>query len=124
MDYAVRLGAGRLYVETRMHRPVTINLVLKSQADANRLAAQHDLDRFLVDVRNISTRTGISGDVMVAKELPQTGLPLSPRIAISASPNDDQHDFIETAAQNRGIMLRVFKNEEAALTWLSENRCH
>ncbi len=120
MDYTTQLGANGKYIETKMHNPVTKELALKSQADANELAAQHNLERFLVDVRNISTQTGTLGDVMVAKELPQTGLSVSSRIAILASPHDDQHDFIETTAQNRGVILRVFKKEDAAVAWLSE----
>jgi len=120
MDYTIQLSANRKYVETKMHNPVTEELALKSQADANELAAQHNLKRFLVDVRNISTQTGTLGDFIVAKKLPETGLPLSSQIAILASPNDNQHDFIETTAQNRGIILRVFKEEDAAVAWLSE----
>ena len=55
-----------------------------------------------------------------AEGLRKTGLPLSSMIAVLASPNDSQHDFIETAAQNNGIILRVFKDEDAAIAWLSE----
>ena len=119
MDYTIRLGASRRYVETHMHSPVTKELALKSQTDANKLAAQHDLTRFLVDVRGISTQTGTLGDVLVAEGLRKTGMPLSSMIAVLASPNDSQHDFIEKAAQNRGIILRVFKDEDAAVAWLS-----
>ena len=120
MDYITQLGANRKYVETKMCKPVTQELALKSQVDANELAAQHNLECFLVDVRNIATQTGTLGDFIVAKELPETGLPLSSRIAILASPNDNQHDFIETTAKNHGIILRVFKEEDAAVAWLSE----
>ena len=120
MDYTTRLAANRIYVETRIYSPVTKELALKSQTDANDLAAKHDLTRFLVDVRGISTQTGALGDILVAEELPKTGLPLSSRIAILVSPDDDQHDFIETAAQNRGIILQVFKHDGDAIAWLSE----
>ncbi len=119
MDYTVRLGAGKAFVETRVYSPVTEDLALRSQADANKLAIRHNLKRFLVDVRDISTETDAVGDVIVAKELPQTGLPLKARIAVLVSPNDNQHDFIETTAQNRGIMLQVFNDEDAAVAWLS-----
>ncbi len=120
MDYTIQLGANGKYVETTMHKPVTKELAIRSQSDANKLAAQHNLERFLVDVRNISTQTGALGDVMVARELPETGLSVASRIAVLASPNDDQHNFIETTAQNHGIILLVFKDEDAAIAWLSE----
>ncbi len=120
MDYTVRIAANGKYVETLLHSPVTKDLALQSQADANELAARHDLDRFLVDVRGMPKLISSLEDVVVAKELPQTGLSLLSRIAVLRSPNDNQHDFIETTAQNRGIILRVFKDEDAAIAWLSE----
>ena len=120
MDYTVRLSATTKYIETLVRSPVTKDLALQSQTDANELATQHDLERFLVDVRNVSPQTGTLGDVEVATELPQTGLPSDARIAVLASTNDNQHGFIETTSQNRGVMLRVFKDEDAAVAWLLE----
>jgi len=119
-DYTVQLGSNRKYVETKVHIRVTEKLALESQTKANKLAAQHNLKRFLVDVRGISTQTGAVGDITVAEELRKTGLPLSSKIAILASSNDRQHDFIETASYNRGIILRVFKDDKTAKAWLSQ----
>jgi len=120
MDYTTQLSATGKYVETKMHRPVTKKRALRSQTDANEVAAQHNLECFLVDVRDVPAHTGPMDDILVAKELPNTGMPRASRIAILASPSDDQHDFIETASQNRGVMLRVFQDEDEAITWLSE----
>jgi hypothetical protein len=53
------------------------------------------------------------------EHLKTCGLPIGARIALLTSPGDTSHDFIETAAQDRGFDLRCFKAEDKALARLS-----
>ena len=42
------------------------------------------------------------------------------RVAILASPNDKSHDFVETVNVNAGYNVKLFKEANAALSWLEE----
>ena len=44
----------------------------------------------------------------------------SAHVAILVSPDDRSHDFIETVNRNAGYNVRVFRDADAAISWLEE----
>ena len=54
--------------------------------------------------------------------LPKEGFDRTWKVALVRSPDDDSHDFLETASQNVGYQVMVFKNSDDAMAWLGEGK--
>ncbi len=85
------------------------------------------LDRVLVDIRTLKLDIPLVQIFERAKELreqrKQAGVS-SAKAAIVYPPNDpkleEDFNFFETAARNRGLPYRAFNNMEDAMAWLME----
>jgi hypothetical protein len=117
--HAVKMAGKRQLIEIRVTEPLTLASLVTYLTEATDLASEHGLRAFLVDTRGIATAMRPMEAIRAVEHLKTCGLPKGARIALVASPDDDSHEFIETAAQNRCFDLRCFNAEDAALSWLS-----
>src|SRR5690349_11067693 len=85
------------------------------------------LSRVLVDIRGLKLDIPLVQIFERAKEMrerrKQAGV-VSAKAAVVYPPNDpkmeEDFNFFETAARNRGLPYRAFSNREEALAWLME----
>lgn len=93
-----------------------------AMTEAGTFGAEHLTNRFLVDSREMPAGGSVF-DVLALAEL-MASLPpgLIEREAIVLSGDAaaaDQMEFFETASRNRGLDVRVFRDRDEALAWLT-----
>ncbi len=89
------------------------------------LGGKTGITLFLLDVRNaINTMNAFANyDLMykdvqrIETEIKQT-ISSKVRAAVVKAAEDKSHDFVETVASNAGHKMKLFTNEEEAVTWL------
>jgi len=118
MDCILHATTDRGYVEVRIDEPLTSAVMLRAQADADRLASEHGLKAYLYDVRGVSLAMDAAEMISVVEELKKRGGLAGSRIAVLVSPDNTRWEFMETVAQNRGLSLRCFTKEYEALDWI------
>ncbi len=118
-EIVVRLESNQRLVAIELHSSVGWKALLKAQGNANRVACENALRSFLLDVRGATNPNSLVEDIQYIQGMTDSGLPRATRIAILTSTRDTSYNFMETAAQNRGLTMRRFMQEEEAVTWLA-----
>ncbi len=83
------------------------------------VAAQHSCTRFLFDLREAKITAGTTEVFNTGADLTALGFDRSKKAAIVYSQDDSEHRFLETVATNRGHGLRIFKDVNQAISWLT-----
>lgn len=85
------------------------------------IANEHGSNKFLIDNRDLTFKTSISGIYDWPEFLGESGLSRTNKIAFvySESPsNKSDYRFFETVSRNRGYNIRVFEDQQKAMAWL------
>lgn len=78
--------------------------------------------KFLIDVRNAQPTYSHVTPIRHAEEASSLGLPRSNRTALLGAEKDRAIlQYVENVAVNRGILMKVFFDEDAAAKWLRED---
>ena len=88
----------------------------KSLEEVIRLSEETGIHCVLIDVRE---QESLAGTVELFKF--GSGLPTHLTFAVLCDLHLDEHRFIENVAINRGITVRDFDSEQAAIDWLKES---
>ena len=107
MPFNVRYVEEAGVVEMVLRGAVTPEDVDAAMTEAGTVGAENLSNRFLVDSREMPAG-GSAFDVLALAEL------LSDDAAAA-----DQMEFFETACRNRGLDVRVFRDRDEALGWLT-----
>ena len=115
----VRLAKNKKYIEVAACSNMTSEIATRGQYEALKLAKQHNLNGILVDVRSVRNEMTPFDDVQFADDSAKSPESVPFKIAILRAPDDESHDFIETAGSNRGLTFKIFTDEDEAITWVS-----
>lgn len=85
---------------------------------AAQIGAEHDSRRLLVDIHEVTDRSFHVRTIQHVEMAPQLGLGRGFRIAVLSRPGDERLSYIEDVAVNRGLNVKAFTDEAAALAWL------
>lgn len=120
MDYSIDLSDDQSYIQLtitgELNRKKAVNINLKAHA----LGKKHNIDRYLVDVRNARNTDSIMQSYEFAySDMQNTdGIDKSATVAAIVDPDDHSHDFLETVAKNAGIDINLFTDERKAIEHL------
>lgn len=121
MDYDVSLAGSGRYILIRVRVPMTSAVGVQCGADAVRLGSENQVDRFLFDLRDSPNVQSVVDNYEFAhKEITNFGFPMTSRSAFLVRPDDQSHDFINTAFYNAGYVTRMFIDDAEAIAWLEE----
>jgi hypothetical protein len=121
MDYHVSLAAGGRYILIKVMVPMTSAVGARCGADAVRLGAERNVEKFLFDLRDSpNVQSMVDNYEFAHKEIADFGFPKSSRSAFLVRPDDLSHDFIDTALFNAGYVTKMFIDEAAAIAWLEQ----
>jgi hypothetical protein len=121
MDYQVSLAASGRYILIKVLVPMTSAVGVRCGADAVRVGAEKQVDRFLFDLRDSPNVQSVVDNYEFAhKEIANFGFPMTSRSAFLVRPDDKSHDFINTAFYNAGYVTRMFIDEAEAIAWLEQ----
>ena len=120
MPHAVTIPRGAPYVLVTIDGPMTRELSIEAAVAAKRLAATLGLRRYFYDLRLSRNIESVAANYEhVHHDIPPLDLDRSARVAMLVSPEDHSHDFVETVGVNEGYSMRIFRDEKAALRWLT-----
>ncbi len=122
MNYKTFLSENGKYAICEVTGLITQENALKFTEASNQFLRAANVKRLLTDVRNASNELGVVQNYSYAyQSMESLGLRKDIRAAILVDKDDSSHDFIETVALNAGYNVRIFRDEEAANSWLSED---
>ncbi len=121
MEYSIEIADNGKYIICRVNAPLTAELANTYTPELDRMSRDMGIKRFLLDVRNSrNVLSTVDNYDYAHKEMKEMDLQKDVRSAILTAPDDHSHDFFEIAGQNEGYNLHIFRDEEAAIAWLSE----
>lgn len=119
MDYQVSLAGSGRYILIKVLVPMTSAVGARCGAEAISLGSEKNVDRFLFDLRDSPNVQSVVDNYQFAhKEITAFGFPTRSRSAFLVRPDDQSHDFINTAFYNAGYVTKMFTDEAAAIAWL------
>ncbi len=121
MSYTITISENGKYIICRVTGPMTAEVAQEFAGEMDNLSRAKNIKRFLTDVREAPNISTINQNYEYAYQgMKDLKLQRGVRSAILVDPADTTHDFVETVAMNAGYNVRVFRDEHAAIAWLSE----
>lgn len=121
MDYQLSLSANGRYIVIKVLVSMTSAIGVRCGTEAIRLGADHQVDRFLFDLRDSTNEQPVVDKYEFAhKEVARFGFPKRSRSAFLVRTDDRSHDFITTAFFNAGYVIQLFVDEASAIAWLEK----
>ncbi|MEO0471271.1 MAG: hypothetical protein AAF206_16700 [Bacteroidota bacterium] len=93
--------------------------VLQSAGEILALFHESRISRFLIHARHARCHSTNSQMFFFANEsLRQMAFDSRIRVGMLVAPRDDSYDFLQLVCHNAGYQLRVFSEENSAMSWL------
>lgn len=121
MSHKIFLSEDGKYIVCEVTGLITLEVLREFASEVNSLSRATGVKRLLHDVRHAVNVMKISQNYQYAYE-DMEGLELQRdvRSVILVNPADKSHDFMETVSQNAGYNVRIFQDEDTAISWLNE----
>ena len=121
MDYEISISEHRSYIIIKFYAAMTTSVACRCGREIVRLAAEHNINRFLFDVTQSTNIQSVTDNYYFAySDIEDFSFPKASRSAFLVSAGDRSHDFITTAFLNAGYLVKLFSDKEEAVTWLEE----
>ena len=121
MEYETSISESGGYISVKVNQPMTNDLGRRLGTDVARLANEKNIKKFLVDVRKAPNLHSVTDDYVYAyKDMDNFGFTKSMQSALLISPDDSSHDFIATVFRNAGYQVKIFTDENTAISWLEK----
>ncbi len=121
MKYDVCLADRESYVLVRPGEATSWEGIMESLIKAAKIAKTHDLNGYLIDVRDVASGFSPTQHYQIAyHEGRKMGFIPGSRIALLVSAGDPTRDFVEIVVQNAGFECQRFEEESEAIEWLEK----
>jgi len=121
MYYKVTPSENGKYLVCHVSGQITAELARAFTEELDRQSRALNIKRFLNDVRDASnTLSTVENYNFAYHDMAQMNLQRDIRSAILVGPEDTTHEFVVTVTKNAGYNVQVFRDETAAIVWLSE----
>jgi hypothetical protein len=121
MSHKIFLSEDGRYIVCEVTGLITAEVLHEFASKLNKFSRATGINRLLHDVRYARNVMKISQNYQYAYEdMEDLALQRDARSAILIDPADKTHDFVETVSQNAGYTVRIFHDEDAAISWLNE----
>ena len=122
MPYAVAFEKDAGYVLVKLLGEVSRKDHEQSTKEATHAVRAHRCHELLVDASEAAARMPLGSTYKFVSSLPER-YPVGIRIALVVHEDDYEYlRFVENVARNRGLMLRLFKDLNAAKGWIAKSR--
>lgn len=121
MRYKVLIPDNANYACIHVTETIDPSLAQEIMEEMVRIQNQNDLQRFLLDVREVHSQTSPFDDYDLAYErIKSTELDHLTKVALLRSPSDTTHSFAETVGRNAGHNIALFEDMDVAVAWLQD----
>jgi uncharacterized cupredoxin-like copper-binding protein len=120
MSYTITPSEEGKYIILKHYGEINSELAMERNLEAHALAAKLGITRHLVDVTEAKNVDSVTKTYKFAYEdmtMPP-GINKFACVAVLVSPEDHSHDFVETATQNAGQNVTLFRDRESAIKHL------
>jgi hypothetical protein len=97
---------------------VEIDATTEMLRRVGQLAAEHQIQLLLFDLRTADYRNYYVGAIQHAEDGPSLGIKYTFRVAFLGMNGGPMLRYIEDVVVNRGYQARIFVDESEAITWL------
>jgi hypothetical protein len=119
MDYEISVSDDNKYIRIKVNKPMTHQLERATAKDVAACSQNTGIESFMFDLRGAPNIEGILPNYNFAyDDMQELPFSRSHKAAFLTDPDDDSHDIVETMMRNAGYIVKQFKHEDAALTWL------
>lgn len=120
MEFDIQVSKDGSYIVVRVSGSISRKSAGEFARPVQEKSAALGIYRVLFDVRQARNIETVSGNYFYAYEdIQDIGLDKRIRSAILVSADDHSHDFVETAIRNAGYNTCLFRDEAAAIAWLT-----
>lgn len=120
MEYDIRVSRDGSYIVVRVRGAISRKSAGEFARPAQEKSEAVGIHRLLFDVSQARNIESVSGNYFYAYEdMQDIWLDKRIRYAILVSADDHSHDFVETAVRNAGYNACLFRDEAAAIAWLT-----
>jgi hypothetical protein len=119
VEYSIEYYPDNSYVKLTLQGDASLAEFEKARTGAGDQLARHQTSHLLVDARQLAN-TITTLELFQFNSSHSANHPHGVRIAgLVRSDQLDDGLFSENVAQNRGVMMKIFTDDETALAWLS-----
>jgi hypothetical protein len=123
MSYSVSLSENANFINCKLEDPITLEHAKEFALEVDRLSRATGVKRVFTDVRGAPNVLSVFQNYDFAyKTMEALQLQRDVRAATLTDRTDSTHNFAETVIRNAGYNMRLFKDEEAAIAWLCEEK--
>jgi hypothetical protein len=119
MPYSLSVESEEEYIRFDLYDTFTQSDIDSAMKEVLKIRQEQKLNRILCDQRQLQVAPNDTVGFLTAEQFGKYPL-VGTKLAIIRRQADEERLF-EIAAQNRGIIVRVFEDEEAAKQWLLTN---
>ncbi len=117
MPYAITVDREEDYIGVQVFGRLSLEEVNELMAKTSDIRQNHGLDRILSDHRGVTDLPGIADLYKLGKSLAEE-LFHGAKLAVIGGALQNDEEFAEDVAVNRGVDVRLFHEEQAAREWL------
>ena len=122
MRYKVSIPDNAKYACIHVTETIDPSLAQEIMEEMVRIQNQNDLQRFLLDVREVHSQTSPFDDYDLAYERVRSSeLSRIIKVALLRSPSDTTHRFAEIVGRNAGHNITLFEDMDVAVAWLQDD---
>ena len=122
MDYKVSVSESGDYIVVKSYSPMTSEIGRQCGISAARLCNEEKIKNFMLDLRAAPNVQSVTKNInFIYEEMITFGFPGATRCALLASADDSSHDFVASALQHAGHLVKLFTEEDDARQWLTKS---
>jgi len=123
MSHSASLSENGKFIVCKLNELITLDVAKEFALEVDRLSRATGVKRVFTDVRGAPNVLSVFENYDFAyKILESIQIQRDVRAAILIDQTDRTHNFAETVIRNAGYNVRLFQDEEAAITWLFEEK--
>ncbi len=121
MDYSIEVVRGQHFIRVTAKGDLTRENALKMNEEAHQVGKDNGINQYLVDVREARNVESVTNNYKIAyKDMQKEMFDRNAKVAFLTHQDDHSHDFVEMVFRNAGFNVRLFREKEKALAFLSE----
>jgi hypothetical protein len=122
MGWTIAVSEGEGIVHAVASGAVTMDTVRRIISEGMDLAVKHDANRFVADLRAVTSHVSTVQIYLLPRLLESLGLRRDSRVALVIGPDarqESDYRFYQTVSENQGYMIGLFHDLDAARQWLT-----
>ncbi|MFO7445260.1 MAG: STAS/SEC14 domain-containing protein [Ignavibacteriaceae bacterium] len=121
MNFKITISESGNYVIAKVYGEINREIAQKLSSESEAFAANHNIKRALVDVRECRNTDTVQANIAYSKkDVPFPRRNAFEKMANLVSPDDTSHSLVIVELANEGYNIAMFTDEQEAIEWLEK----